>query len=99
MFYTFQIFRRTTLTYSLQNDPLYTSPEVGSIYASTWDVTSSEGLPQDLSPGTVDVVILVFVMSALHPDEWGQAIDNIQKVSTPVSQIRFGFKTHFVLDA
>ena len=64
-----------------QNNPLYTSPVAGSITASVWDVTSSEGLPQDFLPGTVDIVILVFVMSALHPDEWGQAINNIQKVS------------------
>jgi tRNAThr (cytosine32-N3)-methyltransferase len=28
----------------------------------------------------VDIVILVFVMSALHPDEWGKAVNNIQKV-------------------
>ena len=74
--------------YSRQNNPLYTSPAAGSIHASVWDVTSLEGLPQDVNPGTVDIVILVFVMSALHPDEWGQAINNIQKVSRPISQIR-----------
>lgn len=67
------------------------SPVAGSIHASVWDVTSTEGLPQDIIPGTVDIVILVFVMSALHPDEWGQAINNIQKVSTrSISQIRSG---------
>ena len=76
--------------YSWQNNPLYTSPEVGSIYASVWDVTSPEGLPQDINPGTVDIVILVFVMSALHPDEWGQAINNIYKVSRSILQIISG---------
>jgi len=73
----------------VQNDPLYISPEVGSIRASVWDVTSSEGLPQDLSPGTVDIVILVFVMSALHPDEWGQAINNVQKMLKPGGLVVF----------
>ena len=72
--------------HSRQNNPLYISPEAGSIHASVWDVTSPEGLPQDINPGTVDIVILVFVMSALHPDEWGQAINNIQKVSRSISQ-------------
>jgi hypothetical protein len=43
-------------------------------------VTSSDGLPPDMEPGSVDIVVLVFVMSALHPDEWGQAISNIYKV-------------------
>ena len=74
-------YAKATLICSWQNNPLYTSPAAGSIHASVWDVTSAEGLPQDVLPGTVDIVILVFVMSALHPDEWGQAINNIQKVS------------------
>ena len=74
-------------SHSRQNNPLYTSPVTGSIHASVWDVTSTEGLPQDVIPGTVDIVILVFVMSALHPDEWGQAINNIQKVFRSISQI------------
>jgi len=67
----------------VQNNPQYISPVAGSIHASVWDVTSTEGLPQDIDPGTVDIVILVFVMSALHPDEWGQAINNIQKILKP----------------
>lgn len=73
-----------------QNNPLYASPVAGSIHASVWDVTSTEGPPQNVLPGTVDIVILVFVMSALHPDEWGQAINNIQKVSRSISHIRSG---------
>jgi hypothetical protein len=80
MFHRFKICRGDTYIPG-QNNPLYTSPVAGSIHASVWDVTSTEGLPQDVLPGTVDIVILVFVMSALHPDEWGQAINNIQKVS------------------
>ncbi|KAF8806849.1 methyltransferase [Phlegmacium glaucopus] len=73
----------------VQNDPLYTSPKVGSIRASVWDVTSPDGLPEDISPETVDIVILVFVMSALHPDEWGQAINNIQKMLKPGGLVVF----------
>jgi hypothetical protein len=33
-----------------------------------------------MAPGSVDIVILVFVLSALHPDEWGMAINNIYAV-------------------
>jgi len=73
----------------VQSDPLYISPEVGSVHASVWDVTSPEGLPQDVHPGTVDIVILVFVLSALHPDEWGQAINNIQKMLKPGALVVF----------
>ncbi|KAF8990673.1 methyltransferase [Cyathus striatus] len=67
----------------VQTNPLYTSTPVGSIQAAVWDVTSANGLPSGIEPGTVDVVILVFVMSALHPDEWGRAISNIHKMLKP----------------
>ncbi|KAF9473414.1 methyltransferase [Pholiota conissans] len=73
----------------VQNDPLYLSPPAGTIHAAVWDVTSSEGLPADIVPGTVDIVIMVFVMSALHPDEWGQAISNIHKILKPGGLILF----------
>jgi len=39
------------------------------------------GLPVGVAPGSVDIAILIFVMSALHPDEWERAINNIHTVS------------------
>ncbi|TFK21788.1 methyltransferase, partial [Coprinopsis marcescibilis] len=67
----------------VQNNPLYQTTPVGSIQASVWDLSSKNGLPADLAPGTVDIVVLVFVLSALHPDEWIQAIDNIHTMLKP----------------
>ncbi|TFK39734.1 S-adenosyl-L-methionine-dependent methyltransferase [Crucibulum laeve] len=67
----------------VQNDPLYKNPPTGTIHAAVWDVTSANELPEDVQPGTIDIVILVFVMSALHPDEWGRAISNIHKMLKP----------------
>ncbi|PFH50304.1 hypothetical protein AMATHDRAFT_4121 [Amanita thiersii Skay4041] len=67
----------------VQNNPLYQSPPLGSIQASVWDVTSTDGLPPGIQPSTVDIVILVFVLSALHPDEWHQAITNIHQILKP----------------
>lgn len=54
---------------------------MGTIHASVWDLTSPDGLPLGLKPGTVDIAILVFVLSALHPEEWGRAVNNIYRVS------------------
>ncbi|KAF5316640.1 hypothetical protein D9619_006243 [Psilocybe cf. subviscida] len=73
----------------VQNDPLYLSPPVGKIHASVWDVTSPDGIPDDIVPGTVDIVIMVFVMSALHPNEWGRAINNVQKILKPGGHVLF----------
>lgn len=74
---------RTTLSadrLSLQqNNPLYLSPPCGAIHSSVWDL-SSPSLPDDLGPEAADIVVLVFVLSALHPDEWPQAVSNIFRV-------------------
>ncbi|KAF5373355.1 hypothetical protein D9615_007360 [Tricholomella constricta] len=67
----------------VQNNPLYLSPPAGSLQAAVWDLTSPEGLPTGIESGTVDIVILVFVFSALHPDEWGRAIANIHQMLKP----------------
>jgi len=64
----------------VQHHPLYLDPPLGTIHASVWDLTSKDTLPDGLEEGTVDIVILVFVLSALHPDEWARAIANVYKV-------------------
>ncbi|TDL23711.1 methyltransferase [Rickenella mellea] len=67
----------------VQNNPLYISPPVGKIHASVWDLSTSESLPQGIQPGTVDIVVLIFVLSALHPNEWPNAIANIYRMLKP----------------
>ncbi|KAL0953935.1 hypothetical protein HGRIS_005099 [Hohenbuehelia grisea] len=67
----------------VQNNPLYTQPPCGTVRASVWDLSSREGLPSGVAPGSVDIVTLVFVLSALHPDEWAQAASNIYKMLKP----------------
>lgn len=62
----------------------------GLLNAGVWDITSkpidpAEGidysLPAGVDPGTVDVITAIFVLSALHPKEWDQAIHNMYTVS------------------
>lgn len=64
-----------------KRNPLYISPPCGTIDASVWDLSSTNGLPESIQSETVDIVILIFVLSALHPNEWTHAISNIYKVS------------------
>jgi tRNAThr (cytosine32-N3)-methyltransferase len=66
---------------NFKTDPLYLSPPIGTVHASVWDLTS-ETLPDGLEPNSVDIVVLIFVLSALHPDEWEQAVGNVHKVSS-----------------
>jgi tRNAThr (cytosine32-N3)-methyltransferase len=64
--------------------------EKGVAYSSVWDLANSEGqLPEDLPPNSADVVILIFIFSALHPNQWKQAIDNLKKVLKPGGKILF----------
>lgn len=70
----------------VQNNPLYTSPPMGTIHAEPWDLSSSN-LPPSVQPGTVDIVVLVFVLSALHPDEWHQALTNVHAMLKPGGKI------------
>ncbi|KAJ7580195.1 S-adenosyl-L-methionine-dependent methyltransferase [Mycena floridula] len=72
----------------VQSNPLYASPPVGSIEAAVWDL-SSETLPPGLDVATVDIVVLVFVLSALHPNEWQMAINNVHKILKPGGLVVF----------
>ncbi|WVF69618.1 hypothetical protein IAT40_004396 [Kwoniella sp. CBS 6097] len=40
-------------------------------------------LPEGIKPGTVDVISVIFVLSALHPREWKQAIHNLYTALKP----------------
>lgn len=72
----------------VQTNPLYEAPPAGNIHAAVWDL-ASQSLPPGLAPGSVDIVILIFVLSALHPREWRQAITNIHTLLKPGGRVLF----------
>lgn len=67
--------------------------------AHVWDVAAqpspdAEGsqnanLPPGIEAGTVDVVLLIFVFSALSPAQWRQAIANIHALLRPGGEVLF----------
>ncbi|KAL4990914.1 S-adenosyl-L-methionine-dependent methyltransferase [Aspergillus falconensis] len=64
------------------------------IAADVWDVSAepteeSNGLPPGLTEGSVDVVILIFIFSALAPEQWERAIRNVYRVLKPGGQVLF----------
>ncbi|KAG6332498.1 hypothetical protein ID866_6591 [Astraeus odoratus] len=69
----------------VQMNPLYQDPPVGSIQAAVWDLSSENSNPPGVVPDSVDIVVLVFVLSALHPDEWRRAVCNIHRVGSIIS--------------
>ncbi|KAF3985547.1 hypothetical protein FT663_05034 [Candidozyma haemuli var. vulneris] len=64
--------------------------EKGVAFSSVWDLANPEGtLPEHLEPNSCDIIIMVFVFSALHPDQWKHAVNNLMKVLKPGGQILF----------
>jgi len=59
-----------------------------SIQADVWDAAGHE-LPEGLKEGSVDVVIMIFIFSALSPSQWDQCVQNIYKVLKPGGEVLF----------
>ena len=58
------------------------------IQASVWDI-SSEVLPPGVRECSVDVVLLVFIFSALSPSQWEAAVRNVWRVLKPGGEVCF----------
>ncbi|CAK5273811.1 unnamed protein product [Mycena citricolor] len=72
----------------VQQHALYSNPPMGTIHAAVWDLTA-DSLPESIAPGSADIVIMVFVFSALHPNEWRQAVSNVHKILKPGGLVLF----------
>lgn len=61
------------------------------IQAEVWDVATDQntGLPPGLLQGSVDVVIMIFIFSALTPAQWTQAVANVWNVLKPGGVVLF----------
>jgi tRNAThr (cytosine32-N3)-methyltransferase len=58
------------------------------IQADVWDV-ASDSLPPGLEEGSVDVAVLIFIFSALSPDQWAKAVQNVHRVLKPGGLVCF----------
>ncbi|KAJ5327414.1 hypothetical protein MYU51_018033 [Penicillium brevicompactum] len=62
--------------------------------ADVWDVAGvpneeGDSLPPGLTEGSVDVVIMIFIFSALAPDQWDHAIRNVYRLLKPGGRVLF----------
>ncbi|KAM4055932.1 methyltransferase [Hirsutella rhossiliensis] len=56
--------------------------------ADVWDV-SADCLPPDVEEGSVDVAVMVFIFSALAPQEWSRAVGNVHRLLKPGGVVCF----------
>lgn len=53
-------------------------------------------LPAGLEPNSVDVLTVIYVLSALHPSEWRQAMHNLYSVSQALSFRAARYPSHSI---
>jgi tRNAThr (cytosine32-N3)-methyltransferase len=67
----------------------YTSQQEPKILqADVWDA-AGEVLPPGLEPGSVDLIVMIFIFSALSPDQWAQAVRNVHTLLKPGGEVLF----------
>ncbi|KAI9303691.1 S-adenosyl-L-methionine-dependent methyltransferase [Cunninghamella echinulata] len=67
------------------NNPDY-NPERSKAFV--WDL-ASESLPEDIEPESLDIIVMIFVFSALAPEQWAQAIKNLHRMLKPGGLVLF----------
>ncbi|KAK8202902.1 S-adenosyl-L-methionine-dependent methyltransferase [Phyllosticta capitalensis] len=62
-----------------------------TIQADVWDVAGEgeQSLPPGIEEGSVDLVMMIFIFSALSPSQWAQAVRNIYRVLKPGGKVCF----------
>lgn len=58
------------------------------LQTDVWDVAGSS-LPPGIQPGTVDLVLMIFIFSALSPNQWTRAVSNIFRLLKPGGEVLF----------
>ena len=68
----------------IKNDLEFSNPRLNVF---TWDITTD--IPTTLQKGSMDIILCVFVLSALHPDSWSKVVDNIYSLLKPGGLVLF----------
>jgi tRNAThr (cytosine32-N3)-methyltransferase len=59
-------------------------------HAAVWDLAQPDGiLPEGVEPHSQDIIVMIFVFSALAPDQWKQAVTNLKKLLKPEGHLLF----------
>ncbi|TGZ79299.1 methyltransferase [Ascodesmis nigricans] len=72
----------------VKSQPLYLKHNLkGTVAASVYDLSEPNTLPEGIEEGSVDAVLMVFVFSALAPEQWGPAVDNVKRMLKPGGKV------------
>ncbi|WAR51996.1 hypothetical protein PtB15_1B434 [Puccinia triticina] len=69
----------------VKKNPLY---DPKKCLGAVWDMSSSD-IPEQITSQSLDVIIMIFCFSALHPKEWSQTVRNLWKMLKPGGKLLF----------
>ncbi|KAG7812401.1 hypothetical protein KL921_001633 [Ogataea angusta] len=73
----------------VRSNELY-EKNAGVVHASVWDLANPDlELPEGVEPHSINIAVMIFVFSALSPDQWEHAINNLSKMMAPGGKILF----------
>jgi len=72
----------------IRSQPAYVEQATSVLQADVWDA-AGEVLPPGLEPGSVDVILMIFIFSALSPDQWTRAVNNAFTLLKPGGDVLF----------
>jgi tRNAThr (cytosine32-N3)-methyltransferase len=72
----------------IRSQPAYTADAQTTLKAHVWDA-AGETLPEGLTPGSVDVILMIFIFSALAPEQWTQCVQNLFTLLKPGGEVLF----------
>lgn len=75
----------STAVQVVQSNPDY---DTTRSQAFVWDLASPD-LPEAIAPGSLDIIVMIFVFSALAPEQWAQAIKNLDRLLKPGGLVLF----------
>lgn len=70
----------------IRSQAAYNEQERKVLQADVWDAAGVE-LPPGLTPGSVDLILMIFIFSALSPDQWRQAVRNVYTLLKPGGEV------------
>lgn len=72
----------------IRSQPAYTADSQTTLKAHVWDAAGTS-LPEGLAPGSVDVILMIFIFSALAPEQWTQCVQNLFTLLKPGGEVLF----------
>jgi tRNAThr (cytosine32-N3)-methyltransferase len=81
-------YSRNAIEVIRRQEAFVTQADPAILHADVWDAASTS-LPANLEAGSVDLVLMIFIFSALSPAQWSHAVKNVLDLLKPGGEVLF----------